>query len=454
MAPTRRDLPDLATYAAAFASAPSPYLLLAPDAPEYTILAANDSYCRSTLTVCEGPEGILGQPLFKVFPDNPEAPNPEALTTLKDSLDRVLRTRLPHTMDIQKYDIPRPQQQGFEERYWSQVNTPVFNNAGEVICILHYAADVTEATNLLKAMTLEGEVSTSLRLHNERLQAEITRRQNAEEARDKLLTSERAARNLAEEASRAKSAFLARMSHEIRTPINAIIGYTDLVEMGLSGPITPTQQQQLSRVHNASNHLLRLVNELLDLAKVEHGHLEVNCEQVQVSVVAHQATELVKSVAAGRHITLLNLCPENSPFSFQGDGDRVRQILINLLNNALKFTKPTGQVTLSCTQSSGLVINAPACNNKLAASWICLSVKDTGIGISEIHLASIFEPFVQADSSLTRPHEGAGLGLAISRELARLMGGDITVQSTPGVGSMFTLWLPEVSSGEVLSLQP
>ena len=272
------------------------------------------------------------------------------------------------------------------------------------------------------------------------------RRVRAEEERDRALeATERANRQLAgrtreaESANRAKSEFLANMSHEFRTPINAIVGYADLLTMGISGPLTDTQTDQLKRIRASSEHLLGLVEDVLDLAKIEAGRISVEEERTPAGGPAAAALELIAPQAAERGLEIENHCRRHADRSFLGDPDRVRQILANLLSNAVKFTDPGGRITVSCD----VVAEAGAgVRLKGGGPWVCIAVEDTGIGMAPEQLEAVFGAFVQADSGPTRTRGGTGLGLTISRRLAKLMGGDLTVTSTPGEGSRFVLWLP------------
>ena len=234
------------------------------------------------------------------------------------------------------------------------------------------------------------------------------------------------ARAEADLANRAKGEFLAVMSHELRTPLNAIGGYTELIEMGIRGPVTPEQRKDLGRIQTSQKHLLGLVNEVLNYTKLESGTVEYDIEDVPVREAYAAAEALVAPQARAKGLELINAETERM-LAVRADSDKLRQILVNLLSNAVKFTFPGGQIHLDAGR---------------AGECICLSVRDTGIGIPEDKLEAVFKPFEQVRSDLTRTQEGTGLGLAISRQLARGMGGDLVVESTYGVGSVFTLTLP------------
>jgi signal transduction histidine kinase len=243
----------------------------------------------------------------------------------------------------------------------------------------------------------------------------------------------------AQAASRAKSQFLATVSHEIRTPINAVMGYAELLEMGLGGPLTEKQAEYVGRVQGSSRHLLSLVNDVLDLSKIEAGEMAVRHEALPLRGTADRAMEQVEpqARAKGIDLSLAWSCPEDDVYV--GDEDRVSQVLVNLLSNAVKFTEPGGSVTVTCSAGAG---GPPTLPDGGEGVWVAVEVADTGIGIAPDKLEAVFDPFMQVDGTHTRREGGTGLGLAISRRLARLMGGELTVESTPGQGSRFTLWLP------------
>jgi signal transduction histidine kinase len=243
----------------------------------------------------------------------------------------------------------------------------------------------------------------------------------------------------AQAASRAKSQFLATVSHEIRTPINAVIGYSELLEMGIAGELSEKQHEYVARVQGSSRHLLSLVNDVLDLSKIEAGEMSVRHEPLPLRATAARAMEQVEPQARAKAIALELAwhCPDDDVYV--GDEDRVSQVLVNLLSNAVKFTEPGGSVTMRCTAGAAGPPTLPDAGDQL---WVAVEVADTGIGIPPDKLESVFEPFMQVDGSHTRREGGTGLGLAISRRLARLMGGELTVESAPGQGSRFILWFP------------
>lgn len=267
---------------------------------------------------------------------------------------------------------------------------------------------------------------------------DITDRKQAEE-RAQQLAAEREARLEAEAASKAKSEFLAIMSHELRTPLNAVLGYSELMELGISGPLTEKMRDQIGRIRLSGVHLLGLVNDILDLAKVEAGRLQVSSGPAAAEGTVSAAIALIQPQAAARGLDLRVMPPPTPPAIYRGDDERVRQILVNLLSNAVKFTPPGGNITLEIARS-----HSPGLEARLQPSrpYVSFRVTDTGPGIPEEKQLSIFDPFVQVETGHSRAREGSGLGLTISRRLARLMGGDLTLKSRVGEGSTFTLWLP------------
>jgi signal transduction histidine kinase len=248
-----------------------------------------------------------------------------------------------------------------------------------------------------------------------------------------------ASRRRAEDSDHAKGMFLATMSHEIRTPLNAVLGYAELLEMEIDGPLNEAQRERLARLRRTGHHLLSLVTGILDVAKVESGELSVRHELGDLRDVLTVAIAAVVPQATAGGLVLNDEIPERVPVRYIGDEDRVRQILVNLLSNAVKFTPPGGWVTLSAQR---VLHHSLGDHVSGSGPWLRVDVADTGVGIPVARQALIFDPFVQGHAAHERAAAGTGLGLTISRRLARLMGGDITLVSAPGAGSRFSLWLP------------
>jgi len=228
-----------------------------------------------------------------------------------------------------------------------------------------------------------------------------------------------------ERANTAKSRFLATMSHELRTPLNAMIGYAELLEEDLGAGGDTQGAQYAERIRRAALNLLELINDVLDFSKIEAGRLGLHLAPCSVNAIVNDVVDLTRHLAAAHSNTVSVSLPDFPDLEL--DGGRVRQCLLNLVSNALKFTK-MGEVHLavSMTEADG-------------DAFLQFQVADTGVGIAEDQLAALFEPFTQVDNSYTRSQQGTGLGLAITRRLARLMGGDVTVESVLGQGSRFTL---------------
>jgi PAS domain S-box-containing protein len=297
------------------------------------------------------------------------------------------------------------------------VSGKVYGDSAEVsaiVTILHDRTEAIEREQLyeqLKAASaqLERRVqeATSALVH----QNELFRRQAIE----------------LEQASVAKSQFLANVSHDVRTPLNAILGYTSLLLRGVSGPLGPTQRESLARIDANGRHLLTLINEILDISRIEAGKMPVRLSSIKLNELVDEIMSEVDPLIARSNLVVTANVPPGLA-AIRSDRQKVKQILLNLLTNALKFT-PRGSVTVSCT-------------HQRSTRELAIAVADTGIGIAEADQARIFEAFSQADPTLTRETGGTGLGLSISRRLAAVLGGRITLESKLRQGSIFTLILP------------
>jgi signal transduction histidine kinase len=255
---------------------------------------------------------------------------------------------------------------------------------------------------------------------------DISVRKTFERERELLLLRAEEARRVAETANQAKSDFLAIASHELRTPLNAIAGFVQLLALGIRGPVTEAQLADLDKIRRSQVALTTLINDLLSFARLERGSITYDFESVSVNAVLGACAEMVDGLSRERGL-VFRWTPCPPAVTVLADADKLQQILINLLSNSIKFTPAGGAITLSGTVDE---------------ESVCIRVEDTGRGIPTEKLNVIFDPFVQVDQRRVRAQEGIGLGLSISRELARGMNGDLTVESVLGEGSTFTLRLP------------
>jgi signal transduction histidine kinase len=368
----------------------APAFLAVVRGPEHTFVLINEAYSQLV-----GHRPVLGKPVHEVLPEL----RGQGFIQL---LDEVLRTGAPYIGREVRIMLAHTPDAEPEERFLDFSYLPLLEGDGVPAGIIAHGTDVTEQVRARREV--------------ERLLEESERaRADAE-----------AARAEAETANRAKAEFLAAMSHELRTPLNAIGGYVDLLRMGIHGPVTEAQHEALERVGRNQRHLLTLINDILSHARLEAGHVEFDLRPLAASELLATVEPLVSPQAQARGVAYTaRRCPPE--LRLHADEERTRQILLNLVGNAIKFTGPGGWVVLSCEAD---------------AEWVRVQVRDNGRGIPADKLDAIFDPFMQVGRSLNHPEEGVGLGLAISRDLARGMGGDLTVESAPGTGSVFTLRLP------------
>ncbi len=346
----------------------------------------------------------VGRHISMLFPPNPGEEEATILARIRDG-ERVVRI-----------ESKRKRKDGSEFDA-SIAMSPILNAQGEIVGASKIVRDITERKQ------------AQLQL----LEAKQTLEQTVVERTAQL----QAALIQAESADRHKSAFLATMSHELRTPLNSIIGFTGILLQSLAGPLNPEQSKQLGMVRGSARHLLALINDVLDISKIEARQLQVHLESFDLAPLVERAVATVGPQATAKGLTLATELPAR-PIEMVGDRRRVEQVLINLLGNAIKFTEHGG-VTLTVQAMAEAGSSADAGTSKV----IRIQVTDTGIGIRPADLVKVFRPFHQVDAGLARTHEGTGLGLAICSRLVELMGGTITLESDVGLGSTFTVTLPE-----------
>lgn len=410
-------------FRALFEAAPGLYLVLTPD---LTIVAASDAYLRATMTTREA---IVGRGIFDVFPDNPDDPAATGVRNLRASLERVMEHHVSDTMAVQKYDIRQPEAEGggFEERYWSPVNSPVLGPDNTRSYIIHRVKDVTEFVRLKQRGSAQDRLAHELRAHAEQMEAEVYLR--AREVQDANRRLEAANRELAalyeqsKELDRMKTRFVSTVSHELRTPLALTLGPAN--KLLSSSHLDAGDRRDLEVIARNARTLLKHVNDLLDVSKLEAGKMEVTYRREDLARLLRVTASQFESLATDRHISLGVDAPSALPA--QVDAEKIQRVVLNLLSNAFKFVPDGGWV--SCTlRSEGEAAH--------------LSVADSGPGVPPGLRAAIFEPFRQGEDAATRRFGGTGLGLAIVKEFVELHGGSVAVADAPGGGALFEVAIP------------
>ena len=403
-----------------FDACPHPYLILRPDAA-FTIAAVNDRYLAATGT---RRAAIVGRGLFEVFPDNPDDHTTSGVSDLRTSLERVLRERVHDVMGVQKYDIPRRDGDGFEVKYWSPVNTPVFGPDGAVAFIIHHVEDVTEFV-LMRERTAEHAEKVEARAH--RMEAEVLHRaaevkeanRQLKAAKDEMARLNQRLREL----DSAKSEFFSNISHEFRTPLTLMLGPVEEILAGGTDLASPAALRQLETVRHNALRLSKLVNALLDVSRVEAGSMATVYVPTDLAALT---ADLASNFRSACERAGLDLTIDCDAVQAVVDREMWEKIVLNLLSNAFKFTL-----------EGGIRVSLRARNGHAE-----LEVRDTGTGIPAEELPRLFERFHRVKGARGRSYEGSGIGLALVRDLVRLHGGDVRVESTLGGGSAFTVTVP------------
>ncbi|HAT8180241.1 TPA: response regulator [Legionella pneumophila] len=400
-----------------FDSLPDLYLLLDRD---FNIVGVSDAYLQATMV---SRKQILGKNVFDAFPDNPNDPKATGVKNLYASLLRVLKNKSADTMAIQKYDIRRPAERGggFEERYWSPVNTPVLGSDQEVKYIVHRVEDVTEFVHLKKTGSAQLKLMDELRTKAGEMEVEIYQRaQEIQEANKQL---EEVNKNLAR-LDRIKTQFFANVSHELRTPLMLILGP---LEMLLAEKMLPLSvRNTLRRIQNNAQILLKHVNDLLNISKLDAGKMILHYVNIDLAKLIRETIGLFEAQIPERKLVFSIELPDE--LQAQMDPDKIQHVLINILSNAIKFTPKNAKVWIRLEQ-----INPETCR---------LQIEDNGPGIPPELCETIFERFFQVEEPTTRTVGGTGLGLSIAKDFVELHQGIILASNAPNGGAIFTMELP------------
>jgi signal transduction histidine kinase/CheY-like chemotaxis protein len=373
-----------------------PGLVLVLD-PQFRIVAATDAFLAAKRL---RREAVLGRGIFDVLPDRPDGDG----SSLRESFERVRRTCCPDTMPVHRADVAPADGGPVEERHWTAVNSPILDEWKRLSCIVHRVEDVTEFARAQASDENGGELL--------QMRREIMRRS------EELADANRELRR----ASDAKNEFLARMSHEMRSPLTAVMGFAELIG---HSELDGRQRERLGMIRKASDHLLTLMNEVLDLSRIEAGSISISLESVAFEALVADALELMRPLASAQHVRLRPFKAGLGCDHVLADNQRLRQVLINLVSNAVKYNRDGGEVRITA---------------ETTGECVRITVADTGRGLSEADLARLFVPFERLDA-LAYGIDGTGLGLVLTRTLVEAMGGAVGVESEPGVGSRFWIEL-------------
>jgi signal transduction histidine kinase len=399
-----------------FEAAPGLYLVLAPD---LTIVAVSEAYLRATMT---HRDQILGRSLFEIFPDNPNDPAATGVSNLRASLERVLRDKAPDTMAVQKYDIRRPEAQGggFEERYWSPMNSPVPGPAGEVEYIIHRVEDVTDFVRLKQAGREQTKLTEELRTRAEKMEAEVfLRAQEVQEANKRLRTANEELGRLTSQlaiANRELETFSYSVSHDLRAPLRAIDGFTAFVLEDSADRLDAKGKADLQRVREAAHRMARLIDDLMELARV--SRTDIRREDVNLSEIVESIVKDLRGRDPQRNVEL-TVAPG---LHAQGDAQLIRIALQNLLENAWKFTGKRPRAVIE--------FGAASANGRTA-----FFVRDDGAGFDPDHADKLFAPFQRLHRAAEFP--GTGIGLATVQRIVHRHGGRVWAESVPEEGATF-----------------
>ena len=413
----------LATWALYHAVYPSIMTELRRSTPDIPSRLANDE--RYRVLADTAPDAIVTVDADSII----LSVNPATETifgwTADEMIGKSLTMLMPERMrERHRMGMSRYLQSGKRKLDWRSVALPgVKKNGDEFPMEVSFGEFVDEGQHIFSGFMRDVSERAAHIAVIEQTSGELTRTLAALEVR---VREAEEARRAADSANATKAQFLRTMSHELRTPLNAIGGFVELLEIGVRGPITPAQREDLGRIHAAQGRLLNLINDILDFAKLEQGEVTYDIQELLVSDVLCSTRAMIEPQLVAKRIEF-ECKAESDGVRVNADLQKLEQILLNLLSNAVKFTPEGGRIAVSSTVTDVTVD---------------LMVEDNGPGIALNRQAAVFEPFIQVEAALTRQHGGTGLGLSISRELARGMGGSLTLESTPGSGSVFTIRLP------------